>query len=206
MVRRKKESLDFIDMLISAALNTLEAARMFQNAMTGSEPPAKFFGPLKELEDKGDELTHHIFTALNKVFITPIDREDIMELAVRVDDVMDGIEATIARFDYLNITFTDQYMKEFAAVLVESCEHIVQAFQLLAKKKYMQMREHTVQINRLENDADRLMREGIREIFTNPKEPYHDFKLKELYERLEQTTDACEDVADILSSIVLRYA
>jgi hypothetical protein len=206
MVRRKKESLGFIEMLVAAAANTLEAAQMFQKAMSGSEPPAKFFGPLKELEDKGDELTHQIFTELNKVFITPIDREDIMELAVRVDDVMDGIEATIARFDYLNITFTDQYMEQFAAILVESCEHIVQAFQLLAKKKYMQMREHTVQINRLENDADRLMREGIREIFTNPKEPYHDFKLKELYERLEQTTDACEDVADILSSIVLRYA
>ena len=70
----------------------------------------------------------------------------------------------------------------------------------------MQIQEHTVHINSLENEADRLMREGIREIFTHPKDPYHDFKLKELYERLEQTTDCCEDVADILDSVVLRYA
>lgn len=70
----------------------------------------------------------------------------------------------------------------------------------------MQITEHTVKINSLENEGDRLMREGIRDIFKNPTDPYHDFKLKELYERLEQTTDACEDVANILDSVVLRYS
>ncbi|UUZ97182.1 DUF47 family protein [Paenibacillus sp. P25] len=161
---------------------------------------------MKELENNGDQITHAIFKGLNKVFITPLDREDIMELASKVDDVVDGIEATIARFDYLNISVTDKYMKEFSAVIVASCQHILDAFKLLSKKKYMQITEHTVQINSLENEADRLMREGIREIFMNPKDPYHDFKLKELYERLEQTTDACEDVANILESVVLRYS
>ncbi len=70
----------------------------------------------------------------------------------------------------------------------------------------MQISVHTVMINKLENDGDRLMREGIREIFINQRDPYHDFKLKEMYERLEETTDACEDVANILESIVMRYA
>ncbi|CAG7648781.1 DUF47 domain-containing protein [Paenibacillus allorhizosphaerae] len=206
MLFSKKDDTDFLLLLIHASENTLEAAQMFRTAVMGDEPPATYYPKLKELESKGDNITHQIFKGLNKVFITPIDREDIMELASKLDDVIDGIEATIARFDYLNITVSDKYMKEFSAVIVASCQHILDSFKLLSKKKYSQLTEHTVQINSLENEADRLMREGIREIFTNPKDPYHDFKLKELYERLEQTTDACEDVANILESVVLRYS
>lgn len=206
MIFNKKGEIDFLNLLIRGAENTLKGAHLFREAMMGDKPPATYFDALKEIENIGDSFTHEIFKGLNKVFITPLDREDIMELAVRLDDVLDGIEASIARFDYLNITFTNQYMKDFSEVLVSSCEHLLAAFKLLSKKKYMQIQEHTVQINSLENEGDRLMREGIREIFTHPTDPYHDFKLKELYERLEQTTDSCEDVADILESVVLRYA
>jgi len=203
---RKKSDTNFLQLLIAAAENTLEASRVFRDAMTGDKPPATFFPALKELENKGDGITHQIYRGLNQVFVTPLDREDIITLASKVDDVIDGIEATIARFDYLNIPFTDQIMKDFAEVLVQSCEHMLAAFRLLAQKKYLQIREHTVQINSLENEGDRLMREGIRAIFTHPKDPYHDFRLKEVYERLETTTDACEDVADILDSVLLRYS
>ncbi|GIP32431.1 DUF47 domain-containing protein [Paenibacillus sp. J2TS4] len=206
MFSGKKKDTDFLLLLIEAAENTLEAATVFREAMSGSVPLAPYFDQLKELENKGDQLTHAIFKGLSKVFLTPIDREDIMELAMSVDDVVDGIEATIARFDYLNIDKTDDFMKEFAEVIVKSCEHILEAFKLLAKKKYTEITEHAVHINSLENEADRLMREGIRAIFVAPKDPYHDFKIKELYERLEQTTDSCEDVANILDSVVLRYA
>jgi predicted phosphate transport protein (TIGR00153 family) len=206
MLFTKKNDADFLLLLVKSSENTLEAAQMFRSAVMGDQPPASFYPQLKDLEHKGDQITHQIFKGLNKVFITPLDREDIMELASKLDDVIDGIEASIARFDYLNITISDQYMKEFSAVIVASCQHILDAFKLLAKKKYMQIGEHTVQINSLENEADRLMREGIRAIFLNPKDPYHDFKLKEVYERLEQTTDACEDVANILDSVIMRYS
>jgi len=201
-----KNKTDFLQLLSDAAENTVQGALMFQEAMRGDKTPREFLRPLKELEDKGDAIVHHLYAELNKVFITPIDREDIMELASKLDDVMDGLEATIARFDYLNIHFTDAYMRNFAAVLVESCQHIHASFKLLSQKKYMDITKYTVKINELENEGDRLMREGIREVFTQPKDPYHDFKLKELYERLEETTDACEDVANILDSMVLRYA
>jgi len=203
---KKKGDLDFLSMLTLSAENALTGSQVFRTAMMGDKPPASFVAELKELENRGDDFTHQIYKGLNQVFVTPLDREDIMTLAATIDDVMDGIEATIARFDYLNIGFTDQIMKEFSEVLVSSCEHMVAAFRLLAQKKYLQVREHTVQINRLENEGDRLMREGIRAIFTNPKDPYHDFRLKEIYERLETTTDSCEDVADILDSVILRYS
>lgn len=196
---------DFLTLLIQASENMLKGAHVFREAMH-SENPASYFARLKELEHMGDHITHNIFRGLNKVFITQIDREDIMELASKIDDVMDGIEASIARFDYLDIHFTDRYMREFSAVIVNSCQHILDAIKLLAKKKYMQITEHTVQINSLENEGDRLMREGIRQIFKEQKDPYTDFKLKEVYERLEETTDACEDVANILDSVVLRYS
>ena len=206
MTTIKKGKTDFFVLLIEAAENTLQAAHVFREAMLGDKDPASYFPVLKGLEDKGDSITHSIYNGLNKVFMTPIDREDILDLAMKTDDVIDGIEATIARFDYLNISKTDSCMKEFSAVIVSSCQHMLDAYKLLGRKKYIQISEHTVKINSLENEGDRLMREGIRSIFVNQTDPYHDFKIKEIYERLEQTTDACEDVANILESIVMRYA
>jgi len=206
MLFSRKDDVDFLSLLVKAAENTLEASQVFRVAMKDDKPPATYFPAVKELETKGDQITRDIFNGLNKVFITPIDREDIMELASTLDDVLDGIEATLARFDYLYVEKTDAYMQDFSEVIVASCQHILDAFKLLSKKKYLQLTQHTEQINALENEGDRLMREGIREIFIQKKDPYEDFKLKEIYERLEQTTDACEDVADILHSVVLRYS
>lgn len=206
LVFKKRKDADFLQLLLQSAENALNGARLFRQAMEGAAPPSNYLDPIKSLESEGDRITHRIYRGLAQVFITPLDREDILELAVRIDDVMDGIEASIARFDYMQIEQPNGYMRDFAHVLVESCEHIVEAFRLLARKKYLQIREHTVRINDLENEADRLMREGIRDIFTKPSDPYRDFKLKELYERLEETTDCCEDVADILESVVLKYA
>lgn len=203
---KNKGETDFMSLLIQGAENALQGAHLFRTAMMGDTPPADHFPAMKELENKGDQITHRIFKGLNQMFITPLEREDIMELASKLDNVIDGIEATLARFDYLNVQVTDQYMKDFSAVFVSSCQHILDAFKLLSKKKYLQITQHTVQINSLENEGDRLMREGIREIFIHQRDPYTDFKLKELYERMEQTTDACEDVADILDSVVLRYS
>lgn len=202
---QKKGDTDFFKLLIEAAENNLASSVLFREAMNSGKP-ASYIERLKDMEHKGDNITHMIYRGLNKVFITPLDREDIMALANSVDDVLDEIEETIARFDYLALDYSDDYMKKFAEVIVGSCEHILEALKLLAKKKYMEITEHTVKINSLENEGDRLMREGIRTIFLSQKDPYTDFKLKEMYEHLEEATDACERVANSLESIVLRYA
>jgi predicted phosphate transport protein (TIGR00153 family) len=202
----RKGEPNFLQLLIQSAENALHGAQLFRQAMMGTKPPIEYVQIIKDIEHKGDHITHEIFRGMSTVFITPLDREDIMELASKLDDVIDGIEATIARFDYLNVHFVDSYMKEFSLVIVSSCEHILEAFKLLSKKKYIQIMEHTVAINSLENEGDRLMRESIREIFTKKRDVYQDFQLKEIYERLEQTTDACEDVANILESVTLRYS
>ncbi|MEO3947511.1 DUF47 family protein [Gorillibacterium sp. CAU 1737] len=203
---QKKSDTDFFGLLQEAAENTLVAAKLFREAMSGAKPPVTYIDQLKDLEHKGDNISHIIYRGLNKVFITPLDREDIMDLANKMDDVIDYIEETSARFDYLNIEKSDEYMLKFSEVIVSACEHIVEALKLLSKKKYNQISEHTVIINSLENEGDRLLREGIRHIFISPTDPYSDFKIKEVYERLEEATDACERVANILDSIILRYA
>lgn len=206
MLFSRKNDVDFLSLLVKAAENTLHAAQVFRNSMNDTKPPVETFQEVKDLESLGDDITREIAQGLHKVFITPIDREDIMELAHKLDDVLDGIEASMARFDYLSVSTTDQYMRSFADVLVDSCQLILQAFEQLSKKKYAKITEFAEQINELENEGDRLMREGIREIFLKKKDPYEDFKLKEIYERLEQTTDVCKDVASILHSVVLRYS
>jgi len=205
LIFRRKSDVNLLHLLTQSAENTLNAALVFREAMTGNESPSNYVRPLRDLEKNGDNITRQILRELDKVFVTPLDRADIITLATKIDDVMDGIEATIARFDYLNVSATDDVMRQFAEVLVASCDHMLSAFKLLEQKKFQQIRAHTVEINDLENEADRLMREGIRVIFTNPTDPYQDFRLKEIYERLEETTDCCEDVADILDSVLLRY-
>ncbi|MFD2672938.1 DUF47 domain-containing protein [Marinicrinis sediminis] len=206
MITFRKNDDRYLLVLLDAAENTLKGAQLFRTAMMGEKEPQTYNDAIKELENTGDTLTHDIFRQLNSIHIAPLSREDILELAVLIDDIMDGIEATIARFDYLGIHYTNEVMRQFSEILVASCEHVYEAIKLLTNKKFLQIRQHTVQVNALENDGDRLMREGIADIFKNRKDPYHDFALKEIYERLEQTTDACEDVADVLESIVLRYA
>jgi uncharacterized protein Yka (UPF0111/DUF47 family) len=205
LLHLKKKGTELLDLLIQSAENTYQASLIFQKAMHEDQPTA-YIQELDDLEKKGDQITRQIYRDLDQIFVTPLDREDIITLASKIDDVIDGIEATISRFDYLDIPYTDQTMRQFAEVLVSSCEHILYAMKLLSQKKYLKIREHTIQINHLENEGNRLMREGIRAIFTNPRDPYHDFKLKEIYERLERATDCCEDVADILDSVLLRYS
>lgn len=206
MLHLKKKGTELLDLLIQSAENTYQASIIFQEAMKGDQKPVAYLQKLNEMEKLGDQITRQIFRDLDQVFVTPLDREDIITLASKIDDVIDGIEATISRFDYMDIPYTDHIMKQFSEVLVSSCEHILSAIKLLSQKKYLQIREHTIQINLLENEGNRLMREGIRAIFTHPTDPYHDFKLKEVYERLERVTDCCEDVADILDSVLLRYS
>jgi predicted phosphate transport protein (TIGR00153 family) len=202
----RKDEINFLQLLIQSADNALHAAQLFRQAMMGFKSPVEYAQAIKDIEHKGDQVTHQIYRGMTSVFITPLDREDIMELASKLDDVVDGIEATIACFDYLNVHFVEPHMKEFSLVIVSCCEHILEAFKLLSKKKYLQMMEHTVAINSLENEGDRLMRESIRNIFEKRTDLYQDFLLKEIYEKLEQTTDACEDVANILESVILRYS
>lgn len=182
-----------------------ETVDHFANAVNGDLPNVKAFAKeMKDYEHKGDKCTHIILTELNKTFITPIEREDIMELIKKLDDVLDGIEASASRFEMYQITKADPYIRKFGECLRRCAQEIKSAITLLTQKKLLAIQPHCVNLHELENEGDDLMRQGITHLFQNVKDPIELIKYKEIYERLEQTTDSCEHVANTLTSIIMR--
>jgi hypothetical protein len=182
----------------------VEAADFFKNGISNLKDVSAFTRQMKEMESRCDKYVHAILKELNKTFITPIEREDILELVKSLDDVVDGIEACASRFEMYHVDKVDEHMIAFADVLVRSVHQLKQAIHLLTQRKLLAMREYCIAVNELENEADDRLRLAITSLFADVKDPIELIKRKELYERLEQTTDSCEDVANTLESIIMR--
>jgi len=159
---------------------------------------------IKDAEHACDELTHQITNKLNKSFITPFDREDIFALVVALDDVCDFIDEGARAVVMYNIHEVSDYAKEFAKVIQGSAMEINSAVSMLHKPNGMN--RHILEIHRLENEADDIYLRAIGELFKNQTDPIALIKWKELYEILENATDRCERVANIIESIVLKHA
>lgn len=203
MVFRKKDI--FFKTLEQMADVITEAVDRFATAVNADlSDVTAFTKEMKEFEHQGDRFTHVILTELNKTFITPIEREDIMDLIKKLDDVLDGIEACASRFDMYQITKTDPIIRKFGDVLRRSSLEIKAAVYLLTQKKLLAIQPHCVKLNELENEGDELLRQGVKQLFHNVTDPIELIKYKEVYERLEETTDSCEDVANTLQSIIMR--
>ncbi|MMZ65343.1 putative pit accessory protein [compost metagenome] len=127
-----------------------------------------------------------------------------MDLTTTMDDVLDGLEATASRFYMYHLTEPDEYIIQFADILRQSAYEIQKAVHLLSQKKLLAIREHTIRLNDLENQGDELLRKCINNLFATVSDPIELIKRKEIYERLETTTDACEHVANRLESIIMR--
>lgn len=199
----KKKNV-FFETLQNMADTLVLAAEMFSHGVEHLNDVLAFTIEMKELESKCDVYVHTILTELNKTFITPIEREDIMALTIALDDVLDGIEASASRFDMYQMLERDEFVILFADVIKRSAYEIQKAIQLLAQKKLLAIREHNVRVNELENSADDIYRRGVRMLFMDVKDPIELIKRKDVYERLEETTDSCEDVAKQLETIVMR--
>ncbi len=160
---------------------------------------------LKEIEHKGDEAVHEIFEALNRTFITPIDREDITDLATSMDNVLDMVYATAVRLDLYKVKAVTPPMVEFSKIIREACDHIHAGVDLIRNRKnWSQVETLSVEINRLENVADEVLHEAVADLF-NGNDALTVIKLKDIYEKMEMATDYCEDVADHLSDIAIKY-
>jgi uncharacterized protein len=192
--------------MVDAAGNIVEAMQLFRQNVETLEHKEEYAEKLKELESKGDEYTHMLLKELNQTFVTPLDGEDIFQLAVKLDDVLDGIEACASRFVYFHVDKTTPYLMQFAELLEKVAENLQEAFIALEKKDYATIRKISVEINLLENKGDKLMRESVGSLFEDPKDPYELIKMKEIYENLEKVTDTAEDLADVLESVVMKYA
>lgn len=195
--------------MIDITTNILEATQLFRENVenVGTLRERKVYAEkIKDLELKGDEYTHLLIKELNLTFVTPLDHEDIYKLASYLDDVLDGIEACAARFLYFHVDHNTPSLIHFADNLLECAKHLHHAFISLEKRDYDEIREVSVKINILENEADKLMRESISALFEEPVNIIELIKMKEIYERLEYVTDTFEDVMDIMESVVMKYA
>ncbi|MFT3743377.1 MAG: DUF47 family protein [Pyrinomonadaceae bacterium] len=158
---------------------------------------------IKNIEHECDELNHNISTKLNKSFITPFDREDIYTLSVALDDVCDYIDAAARAVVMYDIHETDQYAVELAQVLQKQAAEIQGAVGHLKDAKGME--QHLLDIQRLENDADDIYFRAMANLFKNSTDAVRVIKWKELYEILENGTDRCESVGNIIESIILKH-
>lgn len=205
LFNRSKDSV-FYQTLVEAAGNIVEAMQLFRQNVETLEHKEEYAEKLKDLENKGDEFTHLLVRELNQTFVTPMDREDILQLALKLDDVLDGVEACASRFVYCYVDKTTPYLMQFAEILEKSAEFLLEAFIALEKRDFNSIQKYVVEINLLENQADRLMRESVGSLFEDPKDPIELIKMKEVYEQLEGVTDTAEDLADVLESVVMKYA
>lgn len=205
LFNRSKDSV-FYQTLVEAAGNIVEAMQLFRQNVETLEHKEEYAEKLKDLENKGDEFTHLLVRELNQTFVTPMDREDILQLALKLDDVLDGVEACASRFVYCYVDKTTPYLMQFAEILEKSAEFLQEAFIALEKRDFNSIQKYVVEINLLENQADRLMRESVGSLFEDPKDPIELIKMKEVYEQLEGVTDTAEDLADVLESVVMKYA
>lgn len=200
LIPREEKFFEFFE---KAANNILEGARVLvQMTEEGGANFQERWKRLEELEHVGDKITHQIIRKLNRTFIAPIDREDIHSLAVALDDVMDLIEASAARMSLYKIKQPTEEARKLAHVILKSAEEIVKAVSNL--ERLDDVMEHCIEINRLENMADEISREAIADLFDKGHDPMDVIKWKEIYETMEMATDQCEDVANIVESLVLK--
>ncbi len=157
---------------------------------------------LKDVEHQGDLVAHELFERLNRTFITPLDREDVHGLASGLDDVLDAIEGISSRIVLFKIPAATPQAKQLARIVTECGVQIEQAVGHL--KDFKGLMPFTIEINRLENEADALSRQAVADLFDGSHDFLDVIRWKEIYGRLENATDQCEDVANVIESIVLK--
>jgi uncharacterized protein len=198
--REEKFYSDFLSM----ATELQRGARLLEEMLAVEKPVWDKADEIKEVEHKCDFLTHEIIQRLNRTFVTPIDREDIHELARSLDDVMDAIDASAAVVRLYRLDSVRFGARELAKVISSSTVVIHHALTALEQSKGVNA--HAVEINRLENEADRIHQQAVVRLFDEEPNPITVIKWKEALDFLEQATDRCEDVANVIESIIVKHS
>jgi predicted phosphate transport protein (TIGR00153 family) len=197
----------FFDLLEASSKNMLACARLLRDLVEDYRDVPGRLAKLTDAEHVGDHYTHQILEKLNKTFVTPMDREDIHALTIELDNIVDLIELIADRMLLYQIEKPTDFMISMVRLLERCCEQIDQAMPLLRHNKRMkEILSHTVEVNRLENEADKLNRTALSTLFDNPQDPLYVIKWKEVYDTLESAIDMTEDVADQLHGIVIKNA
>jgi predicted phosphate transport protein (TIGR00153 family) len=197
--REEKFYADFI-----ALAEELGVGARLLEEMLSSEPPGWYSATaIQEVEHRCDTITHEIFQRLNRTFVTPLDREDIHGLARSLDDVMDAIDASAALIRLYRLDTIRYGIRELAQIITAATGEIRPALEALEGDKGLI--SHAVEINRLENEADRIHQQAVSQLFDDERDPIMVIKWKETLDFLEAATDRCEDVANVLEGVMVKH-
>lgn len=200
------KSNKFFDLFEEGAANLVEIAKLFRELVEKWEDVENKVREISELEHKGDDVVHRIMANLHSTFITPLDREDITALANALDDVVDFIDAAADNMMLYRVDHPTPGALELANVIVEAANEVERAMPSLRHRAELgQMLARCVELNRLENEADRIMRRSVGELFQDSTNVINIIKWREIYELMESATDRCEDVANVLEAVALKH-
>ena len=207
MFRLVPQEMAFFDLFEKAAANAQRGAEELVAFLEKFDDLPERAKRIKDIEHAGDEITHEVIERLNKTFITPLDREDIHELACRLDDIVDLIDTAVTRIVLYKITKPIDDAKALARCLVHATRVIVQMLPLMRKMKDSeQIRQMCRDVHTQENEGDRIEQHALASLFEVGNDPLYVMKWKNVIEELEEATDRCEDVANVIEGIVLKNA
>lgn len=197
----------FASLLHDIAVNLREGANFFASFNINSIDDLHIFSDkIKDYETAGDTMVHKMIMELNDAFITPIEREDMLELTNRLDDIMDGLEETAFSLEICQITHYDKYMIKLIEAIQNSTVEIEKAVDLVFDKKLKDVRKIAIKIKDYESHCDEVYREALIELFKREQDPIRLIRHKEVYQNLEDIADNCQSVANTLESIVMKNA
>jgi len=197
----------FFDLFQASAQNVVEAAHRLKEMVDSWEHVEGSVDEITELEHKGDIITHDIMARLNRTFVTPFDREDIVQLAHSLDDIIDFIHAAADSMLLYKVSRPGPRAKELAGIIVQAAEEVEKVMPQIRKHIVLsQVLKRCVEINRLENVADRVYRSAMAELFADSSDIADVIKWREIYAHMESATDRCEDVADVLEGVAIKHA
>jgi predicted phosphate transport protein (TIGR00153 family) len=194
----------FFDMFIEDAANVLAGARQLEAMLRTYDEPETRAAEIRATEHRGDEISHHIGHRLEATFVTPFDREEIYALISGLDDVLDFIEETADTFVLYHVTAPTATAVEQASIIVKQAELLHDALAHL--KGFKGLDKYWIEVHRLENEGDRIVRQAIAKLFEDETDPITVVKWKDIYGLLEATIDMAEDVANIIERITIKHA
>ena len=204
-MKDKNKDINYYDVFIAMTAYSKKAAEQLQEMLGNYTNVAAKAEEIHKTEHEADELLHDMMYKLNRAFITPIDREDIMMLSDKIDSITDSIKDTANLFDVFMIEQLRPEVGAMSALVVRSCETLYQAVvEFKSFKSSKSMKDHIIEVNRLEEEGDRLLRRITKELYARETSPVEIMKWKEIYDTLELVLNLCEDVADLLENVAVK--
>lgn len=198
---------NFFDLFEKQVECAVKAAEHFKQLASKGAIDEEAIQKMEAIEHQGDEVAHTIIEQLNKTFITPFDREDILRLAKELDDVIDMINTIVSRLRVYKLAGVNKNLVEFASVIQESVNAVACAVKWMRDMKHCRdVSKSCVEINRLENVGDTMRDEMLEELFEREKDPMQVIKWKDIYQDAETVLDICEDIAHVVDSILVKQA